>query len=154
LGGDPNRRPGLPLAPRVQPAPRGLQPLLAALRGRELARQLVTATVAELLVLGRVDLSRLPQRLFGELVVVARRALRRVGVHPRAIDRQHHNVRQTSLRAEPEDLPEQRRQRALVALAEPGDRRVIRLPVRRNDPVGDVLEQPRSITREERCPRA
>jgi hypothetical protein len=55
------------------------------------------------------------------------------------IDRQHGDVRETGPCAEPEDLPEQPCQRALVTLAEPGDRRVIGLAVRRDDPKRDVL---------------
>ena len=89
----------LPLALSVQPPPRSLKPLLASLGGRELRRQLVAAPVSEALVLGGVDLGGLLQGLFGELLVVTRRALRRVGVHPRAIDRQHRDLRQTSLGA-------------------------------------------------------
>ena len=61
-------------------------------------------------------------------------------MHPRAIDRQHRDIRQTSLRAEPENLPEERRQRTLVTLAKPGDRRVIGLPIRRDDAERDVLK--------------
>jgi hypothetical protein len=102
----------------IKPASRGLKPLLAPLRGRELRRQLVPAAIAEAFVLGGVDLGGLLERLLSELLVVAHSALRRVGVHPRAVDRQHRDVRETRLRAEPEDLPEERRQRALVTLAD------------------------------------
>jgi hypothetical protein len=41
-----------------------------------------------------------------------------------------------------------------VALAKPGDRRVIGLAVRADDTEGDVLKTPALVTREERCPRA
>jgi len=133
-------RAGLLLTLGIQPPPRGLKPLLASLGGRQLRRQFVAAAIPEALVIRSVDLGGLLESLFGELLVVARRALRRVGVHLRAVDRQHRDVRQAGLRAEPEDLPEQRRQRALVALAKPGDRRVIGLPVRADDAEGDVLK--------------
>jgi hypothetical protein len=46
---------------------------------------------------------------------------------------------QAGLRAQPEDRAEQARQRLLVTLDEPGDRRVIRLRLRGDHTVGDVL---------------
>ena len=58
----------------------------------------------------------------------------------RAVDREDLDADQAGLRAEPEDLAEQRRDRRLVALAKPRDRRVIGLAVRRDHAVGDVLD--------------
>jgi hypothetical protein len=39
-----------------------------------------------------------------------------------------------------------------VALAEPGDRRVIRLAVTRDHPERDIIHDERSTTREDHCP--
>jgi hypothetical protein len=133
-------RAGLLLTLSVQPPPRSLKPLLASLGGGQLGRELVAAAIPELFVFGGVDLGGLLQRLFGELLVVTRRALGRVGVHPGAIDGQHRDLRQTGLRAEPQDLAEERRERALVALAKPGDRRVIGLAIRADHAERDVLK--------------
>src|SRR3954454_5433284 len=46
----------------------------------------------------------------------------------------------TGPRAEPEDLAEQARQRVLVTLGKPRDGRVIRLALRGDHAVGDVLD--------------
>lgn len=61
-------------------------------------------------------------------------------MHLCAVDREYRNAGQPRLRAEPEHLAEQVGDRALVALAKPRDRRVIRLPVGRDEPHRDVLK--------------
>jgi len=91
--------------------------------------------VAELGVLGRVDLSSLPQDLLRELIVVAGSALGRVRVDLRAVDREHLNTRQPGLCAQRKHLAEQISQGALVTLTETRDRRVIGLAVGSNHPV-------------------
>ena len=75
----------------------------------------------------------------GDLLVVARRVLRRVRVHLRAVDRDHPNADQPGLRAERQHLAEQVGQRRLVALAEARDRRVIGPLVRADHAERDVL---------------
>jgi hypothetical protein len=65
------------------------QPLLAALAAGQLGRQLIAAAITEPLVPGRVDLRRLLEDLARELLVIAGRALRRIGVDLRAVDGQH-----------------------------------------------------------------
>jgi hypothetical protein len=58
----------------------------------------------------------------------------------RPVNRDHPNPRQPRPSAQPQHLTKQARQRRLVALDEPRDRRVIRALLRRHDPKGDVLD--------------
>ena len=120
------------MASRSQPLP--------ALTGGELRRQLVAARIAEALVLLGVDGGGVFEDLARDLLVAARRALRRVGVHLRAVDGDHPDADQPGLGAQREHLAEQPGQRALVALAEPRDRRVIRRLVGADHPRRDVLD--------------
>jgi hypothetical protein len=62
-----------------------------------------------------------------------------VGVHLGAVDGDHLHVHQAGLGAELQHVAEQLAQRALVALAEARDRRVIRGLVRGDHPHRDVL---------------
>jgi hypothetical protein len=57
-----------------------------------------------------------------------------------AVDGQHLDADQASLRAQAQDLAEQLGQRTLVALAKPRDGRVIRRPVGAHHAHGDVLD--------------
>jgi hypothetical protein len=127
------------LALGVESTSRGLQPLLAALGRGQLARQLVAATLAEALVFRGVDLAGVAQDLLGERPIVGRRALGRVGVHPRPIDREHRDARQAGLGAQAEDLPKHLGECLLVALTKARDRRVIGLPVGRDEAHRDIL---------------
>ena len=72
--------------------------------------------------------------------VAARRALRRVGVHLRAVDGDHPDANQAGLGAERQHLTEQLRQRGLVALTKARDRRVIRTLVGADHARGDILD--------------
>jgi hypothetical protein len=126
--------------------PLSLQPLLGfaqprppALTGRQLRRQLVAAAITEELVFGRVDRDRLLDDLARELLAIEVLVAARVGLHLRAVDRQHPDLRQPAPRAQRQHLAEQTRQRVLVALDEPGDRRVIGPLLRRDHPERDVL---------------
>ena len=116
------------------------QPALAALTRGELGGQLVAARIAETLVLFGIDRGRVFEDLARDLFVAARRALGGVGVHLRAVDRDHPDPNEAGLGAEREHLTEQPRQRGLVALAEARDRRVIRALVSADHPRGDVLD--------------
>ena len=91
-------------------------------------RQLVAALGAVLLVLLAVDGVGLGEDLLGDLLVVAVGVMRRVGMHLRAVDRDHPNLDHPGLRAQPEDAAKQPRDRRLMTLPEPRDRRVIRAP--------------------------
>ena len=103
---------GLLRAALIEAALGVAQPALAALTRGELRRQLVAARIAEPLVLLGVDGSRVFEDLARDLLVAARRALRRIGVHLRAVDRDHPDADQAGLGAEREHLAEQPRQRA------------------------------------------
>lgn len=63
-----------------------------------------------------------------------------VGMNLRSVDRDNLSLDQASFRAEPQDLTEQAGQSVLVALAEPGDRAVIRHLVRGDHAIGDILD--------------
>jgi hypothetical protein len=105
----------------------------------QLGRQLITARVAVELVLGRVDRLGLLDDLARDPLVVQRRVAAGVSRDLRAVDRDEPDPRQPGLRAEPEHRAEQAGQRLLVTLEETGDRRVIRLLLGGDHPVGDVL---------------
>ena len=132
-------RPRLLGAPLVQPALGLAQPPAPALRRRQLRRQLVAATITELLVLLGVDSAGLLEDLARDPLVVAVGVLGRVGVHLGAVDRDHLDVHQPGLGAQLQHLAEQLAQRPLVALAEARDRRVIRRLVGRDHAHRDVL---------------
>ena len=132
-------RPGLLGAPLIQPPAGIAQPPLAALARRERRRQLIAAPLAELLVLDRVDLGGLFEDLARDLLVIARRPLGRVGMDLRAVDRDDPDAHHPRVRAQPQHLPEQLAQRALVADPEARDRGVIRRLVGGDHPERDVL---------------
>src|SRR5436309_604910 len=85
----------------------------------------IPAAITELLVLGRVDLRRLLEGLARELLVIAGRALRRIGVHLGAVHREHPDPGQPRLGTQRQHLAEQAAERRLVALTKPRDRAVI-----------------------------
>jgi hypothetical protein len=68
--------------------------------------------------------------------------VRGVRVHLRPVDRDHPDLHQSRLPTEPQHLAEQARKRRLVANTKPRDRRVIRRLLRRDHPVGDILNTP------------
>ena len=68
--------------------------------------------------------------------------MRGVGVNLRAVDRDHPDLHEPCLLAQPEHRAEQLGQRVLVAGAEPRDRRVIGLLLGGDHPVGDILDAP------------
>jgi len=133
-------RRGLRGALIVQPAPRGLKPLLTPVRGRQLGRQLVTAAIAEALVLGGVDRARVLEDLARQALVVNIRLAARVGRDLAAIDGDHLDRDQPGLRTQPQHPAEDLGQRVLVAFHKARDRRVIGLLVCRDHPIGDVLD--------------
>ena len=139
LGPRAGDRPPLPRAPVIQAPPRITQPALPALRRRERLGQLVAARIAETLVLFGVDGVGMLEDLLGDLLVIARRVMRRVGLQLGAVDRDHADADQPRLGAEPEDLAEQPRQRSLMALAKPRDRCVIGRAVGADHSRGDIL---------------
>ena len=132
-------RPGLFGAPLIQPSARVAQPPLATLARRERRRQLIAAPLAELLVLGRVDLGGLFEDLARDLLVIARRPLGRVGMHLRAVNRDDPDADHPRVRAQPQHLPEQLAQRPLVTDPKARDRRVIGRLVGGDHPERDIL---------------
>jgi hypothetical protein len=138
LGARTGHRPCFLGAPVVKPPPGVPQPPLSALTRRELRRQLIATPLAEPLVLERVDLGGLFEDLARDLLVIARRMLRRVRVHLRAVHRDHRDTDQPGLRAQRQHLAEQAGQRVLMALTKPRDRAVIRHPVGRDHAIRDV----------------
>ena len=132
-------RPGLDGAALIEIALGATQPTVAALTRRELGRQLIAALVAVTRVLFAVDLIGLAEDLPSDAVVVTRRVLGGVGVHLRAVDRDHADLDHPGPRAQPENTAEEVRDRVLVTLAKPRDRRVIGHLVRRDHPKRDVL---------------
>ena len=115
------------------------QRLASALAGAQVLGQLVAALASVELILATVDLGGLLEDLARDLPEVAVGVDRRVGRDLRAVDRHHPDRRQPRPRAETQHPGEHLAQRALVAAAELGDRRVIRRKVARDDAVGDVL---------------
>ena len=132
-------RPLLLGAPLFEPTLGLAQPPAPPLSGRELRRQLIAAPLAVALVLCAIDGVSLGQDLSRDLLVVTRGVLGRVGVHLRAIDRDHPDLDQPGLRAQRQHRPEQARERALVPDPEARDRRVIGHPVRGDHPKRDVV---------------
>ena len=101
--------------------------------------QLIAARIAVELILGSVDLARLLQDLPGELLVIEVAVMRGVRVHLRPIDRDHPDLHEARLPAEPQHLAEQARQRRLVAHTKARDRRVIGRQLASDHAVGDIL---------------
>ena len=119
-----------------------LQPRPARDRIGQLARQLVAARVAKLLVLGGVDLVGLgqdPLDLLADLLVgpVGRQA--RVGGDLGAVHGDRPDPHHPGLGAHRQDLHEQPGKPRRVALAKPVDRGVVRRPVGRDHPKRHVL---------------
>jgi hypothetical protein len=128
------------IAVALELSARVADPAPATLRSREPLGQLVAAAVAELRVLGCVDLIGLGEDLARERVEALGRKPRGIGRELGAVDGQLLRRDQPGLRAELEDLAEQIAERDLVTLAEPSDRRVIRRLVGGDDAKGDVLD--------------
>ena len=76
----------------------------------------------------------------GQLLVVARRALRGVPINLGPVNGDHLNADQTRLRAQRQHLAEQPGQRHLMTLTKARDRAVIGLTVGRDHPKRDVLK--------------
>src|SRR5215207_9366285 len=118
----------------------GLAQHLATIAARaQTLGELVAARLAEQLVLGRVDARRLLQDLLRDLLIAARRVMRRRRGDLRAVHRDDADLDQAAARAERQHLAEQLRDRRLMANPEPRDRRVIRRVVRRDHAEGDVV---------------
>ena len=112
------------------------QALAAALA---IAGQLVAALVAELLVLGCVDLGGLLEDLLRQLLVGAVLPLGGVGGDPGAVEGERADRDQAGLAAEDQYLGEELGQLVGVACAKAGDRRVVGHLVGGDHPEGDVL---------------
>ena len=154
LGAVARNRPGL-LGALLFEAALGLaQPRAPALAGAQLLGQLVAARVAVELVLGGIDRLGLFEDLARELLVVAVGVATGVRRNLGPVDRDDADLGQALLGAQRQDLAEQPGDRVLVALDEPRDRRVIGPLLRGQHPEGDVLLAARSITRDDRIPRA
>ena len=97
---------------------------------------------------------RLLDDLARELLVVEVRVARRVGLQLRAVDRDHADLRQPAARAQRQHLAEQPRDRVLVALDKPRERRVIGRCCAASTRNATSSSHARSITREDRIPRA
>lgn len=76
----------------IQIALGATQPTVAALARRKLGRQLITALVAVARVLLTVDLVGLTEDLPSDAIVITSGVLGGVGVHLRAVDRDHPNL--------------------------------------------------------------
>ena len=90
-------------------------------------------------VLFAIDLVGLTEDLPGDAIVITGRVLRRVGVHLRAVDRDHPDLDHPGPCAQPEHAAEEVGDRVLVALAKPGDGGVIGDLVGRDHPKRDVF---------------
>ena len=75
-------------------------------------------------------------------------------MHLRPVDRDHPDLHQPRLPAEPQHLAEQARQHRLVAQPKTRDRRVIRCLLRRDHPIGDTLHTAPLDPLEDRSPCA
>ena len=122
-------------------------------RGLQLGRQLIAARLAIELVLSRVDGLGFFEDLARDLLVIEVLVATRVRVQLGPVDRDNPDLGQPASRT-PTNLTEQTRDRVLVALDEPRDRRVIGPLLRRDNPERDILITARSIIREDRIPRA
>jgi hypothetical protein len=85
------------------------QPRPPALTGRQLRRQLVAAAIAVELVFGRVGRDRVIDDLARELLVIEVLVARGVGLHLRAVDREHPDLRQAAPGAQRQHLAKQTR---------------------------------------------
>ena len=139
LGAVARNRPRLLRALRFELALGFAQPRPPALAGAQLLGQLIAARVAVELILGRVDGLGFFEDLARELLVVDVRVAARVARQLRAVDRDHADRRRTLLRAQRRRLAEQARDRMLIALDEPRDRRMIGPLLGRQDAEDDVL---------------
>jgi len=101
--------------------------------------QLVAPAIAETLVLLSVNGIGVGEHLARELLVVARRALRRVGVNLGAVDGDHPRVDETGIRTQSENLAEDAGERIPMTLAKPRDRRVVGNPVSGDNAEGHVF---------------
>jgi hypothetical protein len=110
----------------IQPLASLAQPALPALTRREDLGQLVAAPIPQDGGLRGVGGDRLFDDRASKLLIAHRSVAVGVGVHLRAVDSDHPHSRQTSVRAQAQDLAEHVGQRALVALDEPRERRVVR----------------------------
>jgi len=118
------------------------QPLPPRARVDQLGRQLIAARLSEPLILGGVRVRRLCEHPFDLLPnrgVAARRFRRGVAGEEAAIERHQPDGHQPRLRAQRQHLRKGVGQRLLVPGAKAGDRRMIRDPVGRDHPEGDVL---------------
>ena len=104
-----------------------------------LDRQLVAAPIAIQLVLLAIDSIGLAHDLPSDLPVVKVREPACVRLDLGAIQRDHPDPHQPRLRAQPQHITKQLRQRHLMPLAELGDRRMIRHTVSRDHPAGHIL---------------
>jgi len=92
---------------RLEPLPRGTQPLQARAALRELIGQLVTTALAVERILVRVRFCRLgqyPLDLLADRGVAAVRAQARIGGDLRTVDRDHADTNESSLGAQPQHL--------------------------------------------------
>jgi hypothetical protein len=115
------------------------QPPRATLARAERLGQLIAAPITQALVLLGVDRIGVGQHLARELLVIARRALRRVRMNLRAVDGEHRRVDQTGVRTQGEDVTEEVGEGVLMTLAESRDGRVVGNLVRGEDAEGDVF---------------
>ena len=116
-----------------------LEPLAPTGLGLKLRRQLVTARVAMLLVLGLVGRDRLRDDLPRDPVIVNIRVTTRARGQLRAIHRDHTRAHQPGPGAQSQHRTEQLVERPLVTTDKPGDRRVIRHHIASDHPVRNVL---------------
>ena len=107
--------------------------------GAQLLGQLVAARLAVKLVLGGVDRLGFFEDLARELLVIDIRVAARVARQLRPVDGNHADAREALLRAQRQHLAEQARDRLLVTLDEPRDRRVIGPLLRRQHAERDIL---------------
>ena len=104
--------------------------------------ELIAARVAVQLVLLAIDPLCLSEDLPRDPLIVIGELLRRVRGKLRPVDRDRPDAHQTRLGAQPQHAPEQTRQCRLMPAAKPRDRRVIRLLIRRDHPISNVLNAP------------
>jgi hypothetical protein len=93
------------------------KPGAASVRRAQSLRELIAACLAVDFILGGVDAPGLGEDLGGDLLVAADRSVRGRGGELGAVDRDHADVDDPGLRAEPQDLAEEARQGLLVANA-------------------------------------
>src|SRR5664279_1144303 len=116
------------------------QPPTTALTSRKVLGQLVAALLAVELILGGIDLCGLFEDLPRDLIEVDVRFAARVCMDLRAVDRDRPSLDHSRPRTQREHAAEQPGQRVGMLGAKPIDRHVIGREVRRDDPVGDILD--------------